>query len=103
MVPSYSGTPCFVAPLGDFQSFVPLARPMKFATPIGALSGNSVHVILPAVVSMVAVGCDEAAAAGFAAVPALVEDCELVAVCAPAKPVSRIIPRITSAFRMDAP
>src|SRR6478672_10359569 len=101
MVPSYSGTPCFVAPLGDFQSFVPLARPMKFATPIGALSGNSVHVILPAVVSMVAVGCDEVpAAAGFAAVLALAEDGALGAVCAHAKPIIKIIPRITSAFRM---
>ncbi len=43
---------------------------MKFATPIGALSGNSVQVIFPAVVSIIAVGfagvC--AVAAGLVAV-----------------------------------
>ena len=54
--------PCSNAPLtGFFQSFVPVARPIKFSTPIGALSGNSVQVILPAVVSMIAVGWPAAA------------------------------------------
>src|SRR6476619_2477934 len=73
MVPLYRGTPCFLAPVaGLVQSLVPRASPMKFATPIGALSGNSVQVNLPAVVSMIAVG-DPAGAvtglrtAGFAA------------------------------------
>src|ERR1700687_5302094 len=68
MVPSYSGTPCLVARLtGFFQSLVPDASPTKFSTPTGALSGKSVHVILPAVVSMIAVGF-EAGTAGLAAV-----------------------------------
>jgi hypothetical protein len=35
---------------------------MKLATPIGALSGKSVQVSLPAVVSITAVGWPEAAA-----------------------------------------
>src|SRR3954470_20219978 len=62
IVPSYRGPPCLVAPLtGFFQSLVPLANPMKLATPTGALSGNSVQVILPAVVYMHA-DCFEAAA-----------------------------------------
>src|SRR5436305_9528879 len=75
MVPSYSGTPCLLAPLtGFFQSFVPLASPMKLATPMGALSGNSVQFIFPAVVSITAVGCDvEAEVAGFAVVDGLAE------------------------------
>ena len=46
---------------------------MKFATPIGALSGNSVQVIFPAVVLMIAVGLVEvarvAALFGLAVVP----------------------------------
>src|SRR5713226_10627480 len=66
IVPLYSGTPCILRPLaGLVQSLVPVARPMKFATPSGALSGNSVQVSLPAVVSMIAVGCAAAAATGF--------------------------------------
>src|SRR6516165_7634276 len=56
MVPSYSGTPCFLAPEGLVQSFVPLARPTKFSTPTGATFGNNVQCILPAVVSMIASG-----------------------------------------------
>jgi hypothetical protein len=44
---------------------------MKLATPIGALSGKSVQVILPAVVSMMATGSpDDVVAAGLAAVVA---------------------------------
>jgi hypothetical protein len=35
------------------------------ATPIGALSGKSTQVILPAVVSIIAVGGSEVPAAGF--------------------------------------
>src|ERR1051326_3266999 len=57
MVPSYKGTPCFLAWLaGLTQSLVPLAKPIKFATPMGALSGKSSHFILPTVVSITAVG-----------------------------------------------
>src|SRR5882762_601138 len=57
MVPSYKGTPCFLAcETGLVQSLVPCARPTKLATPIGALSGKSVQVSLPAGVSMMAVG-----------------------------------------------
>jgi len=48
---------------GFTQSFVPFANPIKFATPIGALSGKSWQVSLPAVVSIIAVG-----EAGLAAV-----------------------------------
>src|SRR3989442_3992410 len=71
MVPSYSGTPCFFWWVtGLVQSLVPSARPMKLATPMGALSGNNLQVSLPAVVSMSAVGSAEAAVAGFAAVAA---------------------------------
>src|SRR5437899_5754741 len=66
MVPLKSGTPCFLATvIGLVQSFVPRASPMKLATPSGALSGKSVHVILPAVVSIIAVGGPELAAAGI--------------------------------------
>src|SRR5580698_4190869 len=46
--------------MGLVQSFVPVARPMKLATPIGALSGKSVQVSLPAVVSITAVGFADA-------------------------------------------
>ena len=65
-----------LAPLtGFFQSFVPLANPMKFSTPIGALSGNNVQVILPAVVLIIAVGSVEVAGLGvplgLAAAPVL--------------------------------
>src|SRR3989442_7950380 len=71
MVPSYSGTPCFFWWVtGLVQSLVPSARPMKLATPMGALSGNNLQVSLPAVVSMSAVGSAEAAVAGLAAVAA---------------------------------
>src|ERR1700687_1109355 len=48
--------------MGLVQSLVPLAKPAKLATPIGALSGKSVQVSLPAVVSITAVGPPEAAA-----------------------------------------
>src|SRR2546427_12117338 len=71
MVPSYSGTPCFFWWVtGLVQSLVPSARPMKLATPMGALSGNNLQVSLPAAVSMSAVGSAEAAVAGLAAVGA---------------------------------
>jgi hypothetical protein len=68
---------------------------MKLATPIGALSGKSVQVILPAVVLMIAVGCN---GAGFAAV-----DEEEDAACAAAKLAIRIIPTGINTLRMDAP
>src|SRR5712692_6735991 len=75
MVPSYSGTPCFLAWVtGLAQSFVPSARPMKLATPMGALSGNSLHVSLPAVVSMIAVDCPEPV--DFAALPGFLASLE---------------------------
>src|SRR5437016_3554054 len=73
MVPSYSGTPCFLAcETGFVQSFVPCARPMKLATPMGACSGKRVQVILPAVVSMMAVGPAAGAPASLAAAVAAV-------------------------------
>src|SRR5262249_30181247 len=52
---------------GFFQSLVPLARPMKFSTPMGALSGKRLQYILPTVVSMIAVGFPAAWPAGLAA------------------------------------
>src|SRR5579862_6690069 len=56
MVPLYSGTPFIVLPLlGSFHSFLPVANPIKFFTASGALSGNRVQVMLPAVVSIIAV------------------------------------------------
>src|SRR6478672_10115635 len=71
MVPSYRGTPCFLAcEMGFVQSLVPWARPVKLATPIGALSGNRVQVSLPAVVSMTAVGKAAVGVAGLAATAA---------------------------------
>src|ERR1700722_9706233 len=111
MVPSYSGTPCLVVPLAGFlQSFVPVARPMKFCTPIGALSENSVQVIFPAVVSMIAVGlagagwvAAVAAAPGFAAVLGLAAGVVLVPVLVCAIAATAIIKntiRIPSAFRI---
>src|SRR5215472_6867694 len=71
------------APLeGFFQSFVPVARPMKLSTVIGALSANSVQLMLPAVVSKIAcTGCDAAGVAGLA-----VEGFGAVVVCAMARP-----------------
>src|SRR5437762_13797197 len=63
MVPLYRGTPCILRPVEVFvQSLVPLAKPIKLATPIGAFFGNSVQVSLPAVVSMMAAGAGAAAA-----------------------------------------
>src|SRR5438445_940127 len=60
--------PCFLAcETGFVQSFVPSARPIKFATPSGALSGKSLQVILPAAVSITAVGPADVVAGGFAA------------------------------------
>src|ERR1700690_1493795 len=71
IVPSYNGTPCFLAcETGLVQSLVPCASPTKLATPIGACLGNKVQVRSPAVVWMMAFGPAEAvvAAAGLAAV-----------------------------------
>src|SRR3954468_6322673 len=57
MVPLYSGTACMVLLLtGFFQSLVPWASPTKLATVLGALSGKSWQVSLPAVVLKTAVG-----------------------------------------------
>jgi hypothetical protein len=43
---------------------------MKFSTPIGALSGNSVQVKFPAVVWMIAVGGPDAECVAALAAPA---------------------------------
>src|SRR5438874_11704762 len=68
IVPSYRGTPCFLAcETGLVQSLVPSAKPTKFATPSGALSGKSLQVILPAAVSITAVGPADIVAGGFTA------------------------------------
>jgi hypothetical protein len=78
---------------------------MKLAVPIGALSGNSVHVIFPAVVSMMAVGLAEvAAAAGLAAVLDFAAVAGLAAgACAHAADAINIKLRIANGLRIDAP
>src|SRR5215469_536561 len=96
IVPSYRGLLRTVAPLmGFFHSFVPVASPMKFATPIGALSGKSVQVILPTVVSMMATGFGPAGAAGFAGA-----DWPTMPVCAVAEIANA---KRTSTVRMNTP
>src|SRR5579863_8470939 len=108
MVPSYSGTPCLLAPLaGFFQSFAPVASPIKLATPTGALSGKSVHVIVPTVVLMMATGFAAVCVAvpGLAAVPDFAgADWLIIPVCAsPTVAASKIVPTIKSALRMSVP
>src|SRR6266496_781326 len=100
IVPLYRGTPCILRRVaGAVQSFVPFARPMKFATPIGALSGNSVQVSFPAVVSMIAVGwLGVIVVAGFFTV----EVVGWVAVCAASATESRVKAR-TRRVRISAP
>src|SRR5207302_8748497 len=62
------GTPCFWAcVIGLVQSLVPSAKPIKFSTPSGALSGKSLQVILPAAVSITAVGPADIVAGCFTA------------------------------------
>src|SRR5215469_12809614 len=58
---------------GLVQSFVPLASPTKFATPTGALAGNNVQVIFPAVVSIMATGGPDVVAAFLT--PGFGDDC----------------------------
>src|SRR5664279_693802 len=92
MVPLYSGTPFIIlSVLGSFHSLVPVASPIKLATVSGALSGKRVQVILPAVVSMTAVG-----STGFSALFSVAACCcevvlpvagVFVVVCAVMKPV----------------
>src|SRR6185312_14246704 len=87
---------------GLFQFFVPFASPMKFDTPIGALSGKSVQVMFPAVVSMIAVGWAVVVAgfaAGFEAVEVL---WWVVAVCA-ATGIARQHSTEIRYLRMSAP
>src|ERR1041385_883747 len=101
MVPSYKATPCFLAWLtGLTQSLVPFAKPMKFATPIGALSGKSSHFNLPTVVSMTAVGpVGRGAVTG--AVAGLVAGFAAGAVCDQDREVKHINPSRESSFRID--
>src|SRR5690242_15444773 len=69
MVPSYNGVCSFFAWLtGLIQVLVPSARPMKVSTARGALSGKSVQVMLPALVSMTALGRAGVGAGGLAGV-----------------------------------
>jgi hypothetical protein len=77
------------------------------ATPIGALSGKSVQVILPAAVSMMAVGLAPVApvVAGLAAVLGLAGAAGLLAAAWPNDMDADInsIPRIAGALCMGAP
>src|SRR5260370_1574606 len=64
ITPSYSGRLVSILPVrGFFHGFVPLARAMKLATVLGALSGNNSHFRSPAVVWRIAAGGPEGAAA----------------------------------------
>src|SRR5216684_5272446 len=64
ITPSYSGRLASILPVrGFFHGFVPLARAMKLATVLGALSGNNSHFRSPAVVWRTAAGGPEGAAA----------------------------------------
>src|SRR5689334_9918423 len=73
ITPSYNGLPCIVRPVaGFFQSFLPVARPMKFSTVFGASLGNSSHFRSPAVVWIIAVGLAAALAGAVLAVPVFV-------------------------------
>src|SRR5207253_45812 len=67
MVPSYSGRVVFWPLCGLVHSLVPLARPIKFFTVLGAFDGKSSHVRSPAVVWKMAVGAVLAGVAGCAA------------------------------------
>src|ERR1017187_3365309 len=92
-----------VAPLaGFFQSFLLVASPMKLSTVTGALSGKSVHVMLPSVVSktactgalLAAGGAVAGLVAGFVAAGLVAVDFGAVLpVCALAKP-TRVRQRI---------
>src|SRR5258708_33241395 len=64
ITPSYSGRLASILPVrGFFHGFVPLARAMKLATVLGALSGNNSHFRSPAVVWWIAAGGPVRAAA----------------------------------------
>ena len=82
---------------------------MKLATPMGALSGNSVQVSLPAVVSMTAIGPAAGAAAGLAVAAAVAgyfagADFAAGAACdQPAAHMAEINKEIERPFRMEAP
>src|SRR5579864_4939486 len=83
MVPSYSGRVVFWPVWGSVHSLVPVARPIKFFTVLGALEGKSSHVRSPAVVWKMAVGAVLAGEAGCAALLPLVV-VVLGLLCAPA-------------------
>src|SRR6202171_109375 len=94
--------------MGLVQSFVPLARPMKFSTPLGATLGNSVQCRSPAVVWMMAVGSAVAAGAEVAGLRTggfgLVAGCGVEAACAaPSRDVEIIRTSVCSRVRMDTP
>src|ERR1019366_2814016 len=94
-----------VAPLaGFFQSFLPVASPMKLSTVTGALSGKSVQVMFPSVVSktactgaVLAAGAAGLAPAGLVAAGLVAVDFGAVLpVCALANP-TRVRQRIAVA------
>src|SRR5689334_14137860 len=67
ITPSYSGLCISLPETGSFHALVPRARPIKLATALGALLGNSSHRISPAEVCITAAG----SLAGAAAAPFL--------------------------------
>src|SRR5271168_2024149 len=93
--------------MGLVQSLVPLARPTKFATPMGAIFGSSVQWRSPAVVWMMAVGSPAAATGVVAAglrTAGFAIGCAVEVVCAaPSRDVLTIRTSVCSSVRMNAP
>src|SRR5580658_1435046 len=85
--------------MGLVQSLEPFARPMKLATPIGAILGKSVQCKSPAVVWMIATG--SAAGAGAALWTGGVVDDGTCA--APSSEAEIIRKSVCNTVRMDAP
>src|SRR5258708_13925842 len=74
IVPSYRGVLCLVTPLaGFFQSFLPVASPIKFSTVIGVSFSNRVQRSIPAVVLNRATGLPEGVAGFFTGTFSLAE------------------------------
>src|ERR1700678_1205113 len=88
--------------MGLVQSLLPFARPMKLATPTGAIFGNKTQCKSPAVVWMIAVGSVAGAAVALW-VGSVVTDGAVDACAAPSRDVQRIRTMVCNRVRMDAP
>src|ERR1035438_4911372 len=87
--------------MGLVQSLVPLARPMKFSTPIGATFGNSVQCRSPAVVRIMAVVSGAEGASWW--MGGVAADGAEPACAAANSDVKTIRTSVCSRVRMDAP